>query len=359
LYAGGNIFIGGGALGNRVAKWDGNSWTGLGTQFNDRVLALEVFDDGNGPLLYAAGSFTSISGQTIRHIAKWNGSNWVPLGNSPGGDIGGPFASMRALEVFDDGSGPALYAAGQAFTIPGVPGEHRVAKWDGTEWTPLAQGIDNSIVSAMKTFDDGTGEALFVAGSYLQQPDRPGRMLSKWTGNDWVSLPDEPNNTVFALSVFDPGDGPRLYASGGLSAVGAQPTSFLAGWNGSDWQTFSGANDIVWTTLGFDDGSGPALYAGGNFTTIGDGVEVSRVARFSCDAPCVGDIADSNGTLGSTDGVVDFGDLLALFGLAGPCPGGVPSCTGDIADSNGTLGNSDGVVDFGDLLALFGLAGPC
>jgi hypothetical protein len=74
---------------------------------------------------------------------------------------------------------------------------------------------------------------------------------------------------------------------------------------------------------------------------------------------CLGDIADSNGTLGNNDGVVDFGDLLALFGLAGPCPGGVPGCTGDIADSNGTLGNSDGVVDFGDLLALFGLAGPC
>jgi hypothetical protein len=76
-------------------------------------------------------------------------------------------------------------------------------------------------------------------------------------------------------------------------------------------------------------------------------------------APCVGDIADSNGTLGSPDGQVDFGDLLALLGLAGPCPGGTPGCTGDIADSNGTLGSPDGQVDFGDLLALLGLAGPC
>jgi hypothetical protein len=80
---------------------------------------------------------------------------------------------------------------------------------------------------------------------------------------------------------------------------------------------------------------------------------------FGCDIACTGDIADSNGTLGSSDGQVDFGDLLALFGLAGPCPGGTPGCTGDIADSNGTLGASDGQVDFGDLLALFGLAGPC
>jgi hypothetical protein len=76
-------------------------------------------------------------------------------------------------------------------------------------------------------------------------------------------------------------------------------------------------------------------------------------------ATCPGDIADSNGTVGNSDGQVDFGDLLALLSLAGPCPGGTPGCTGDIADSNGTLGNSDGQVDFGDLLALLSLAGPC
>jgi choice-of-anchor B domain-containing protein len=90
-------------------------------------------------------------------------------------------------------------------------------------------------------------------------------------------------------------------------------------------------------------------------------VDAVSVVRFTCRPPavCVGDIADSNGVLGSSDGAVDFGDLLALFGLAGPCSGGAPGCTGDIADSNGVLGNSDGQVDFGDLLALFGLAGPC
>jgi endonuclease I len=77
------------------------------------------------------------------------------------------------------------------------------------------------------------------------------------------------------------------------------------------------------------------------------------------DVVCPGDLADSNGVLGNPDGVVDFGDLLALFSLAGPCPGNVPGCEGDLADSNGVLGNSDGVVDFGDLLALFGLAGSC
>ncbi len=73
---------------------------------------------------------------------------------------------------------------------------------------------------------------------------------------------------------------------------------------------------------------------------------------------CLGDIADDFGTLNSVDGMVSFGDFLALLGLIGPCPGATPGCTGDIADDFGTLG-ADGMVSFGDFLALLGLIGPC
>ncbi len=72
---------------------------------------------------------------------------------------------------------------------------------------------------------------------------------------------------------------------------------------------------------------------------------------------CIGDIADDFGFLGG-DGMVSFGDFLALLGLIGPCPGGIPGCTGDIADDFGFLGG-DGMVSFGDFLALLGLIGPC
>ncbi len=73
---------------------------------------------------------------------------------------------------------------------------------------------------------------------------------------------------------------------------------------------------------------------------------------------CPGDIADDFGTLGG-DGMVSFGDFLALLGLVGPCPGGIPGCVGDIADDFGTLNGGDGMVSFGDFLALLGLVGPC
>ncbi len=85
---------------------------------------------------------------------------------------------------------------------------------------------------------------------------------------------------------------------------------------------------------------------------IGDGAVIVTFAD-----PCPGDIADDFGFLGS-DGMVSFGDFLALLGLIGPCPGGTPGCTGDIADDFGFLGG-DGMVSFGDFLALLGLIGPC
>ncbi len=77
------------------------------------------------------------------------------------------------------------------------------------------------------------------------------------------------------------------------------------------------------------------------------------------DAPvCTGDIADDFGTLNGGDGMISFGDFLALLGLIGPCPGS-PGCTGDIADDFGTLNGGDGMISFGDFLALLGLIGPC
>lgn len=81
---------------------------------------------------------------------------------------------------------------------------------------------------------------------------------------------------------------------------------------------------------------------------------------------CLGDIADDFGFTvadgGGPDGVVDFGDFVALLGLIGPCSDG-PGCLGDIADDFGFTaadgGGPDGVVDFGDFVALLGLIGPC
>jgi len=49
--------------------------------------------------------------------------------------------TVRALTFFDDGSGPALYAAG-SFPRPGGGPAYNVVKWDGTEWSALSTGME-------------------------------------------------------------------------------------------------------------------------------------------------------------------------------------------------------------------------
>ena len=120
---------------------------------NDEVYALAVFDDGGGPALYVGGLFTTAGGVLARSVAKWDGSSWSALGSG----MGGTPPVVHALTVFDDGSGPALYAAGFFGAAGGVPAKN-IAKWDGSSWSALGSGVNNRI-DALVGFDDGDGPA--------------------------------------------------------------------------------------------------------------------------------------------------------------------------------------------------------
>jgi len=93
------------------------------------VHALAVFDDGTGPALYAGGEFVSSGGAPVSKLARWRGGPgavWEPVG---GGMSGG---DVHALSVFDDdGDGPippALYVAGDFMTAGGVASQG-IARW--------------------------------------------------------------------------------------------------------------------------------------------------------------------------------------------------------------------------------------
>ena len=117
----------GGAPGNWFARWDGSSWSALGSGLNNGVRGLTVYDDGTGPALFAGGDFTSAGGTSANRIAKWNGGAWSALGS-------GLDSVVRALTVYDDGTGPALFAGG-GFTSAGGTSANRIAKWNGSVWS--------------------------------------------------------------------------------------------------------------------------------------------------------------------------------------------------------------------------------
>jgi hypothetical protein len=78
---------------------------------------MAAFDDGTGSPLWVVGNFTSIAGLPAQGIARFDGvDNWTTM--LPGADD-----TIFDVEVFDDGSGPALYVGGSFTSVGGVRAE--------------------------------------------------------------------------------------------------------------------------------------------------------------------------------------------------------------------------------------------
>jgi hypothetical protein len=283
LYVGGTFSNISGVPMNNIARWDGASWSALGAGTDGAVQALGAFDDGSGPALYAGGSFTAAGGLPAANIAKWNGSSWSPLG---AGVSGTPVNAVLALCSYA-GPGPALYAGG-SFTIAEATPVSRIARWDGASWSPPSLGGagTNGAVNSLVAFDDGSGEALYAGGTFTAAGEISATRIAKWDGTSWSPLGSGivgggAGTAVNALAVFDDGGGPALYAGGYFMSAGGVPAANLARWNGSSWSALgAGLDSVVYALAVFDDGSGPALYAGGLFDNAG-GAPASHVARWN------------------------------------------------------------------------------
>lgn len=165
--------------GGGFSSFGGGLWTSSGAaSYAD---AQTVFDDGRGEALYAGGNFAQAGGQPIRGVARWDGNTWSALGHGMGG---GSSASVQSLAVFNDGSGPALYAGG-TFTVMGGMEATRIARWDGQTWTSLGGGVgvgpESAAVGvhALLEFESGAGGVLWAAGSFAESPSG-GPMLARW-----------------------------------------------------------------------------------------------------------------------------------------------------------------------------------
>ena len=90
LIAGGDFTTAGGVAAKYIAAWDGTEWSALGDKpMNARVHALTVFNNE----LIAGGLFTVVdeaAGEnkvTVNYIAKWNGTSWSALGSGMNGRV--------------------------------------------------------------------------------------------------------------------------------------------------------------------------------------------------------------------------------------------------------------------------------
>ncbi|MFT7671586.1 MAG: hypothetical protein ACI8X5_004307, partial [Planctomycetota bacterium] len=202
------LFIGSlGALADAQCE----AWGPLG-QAPGRVESLAVYDEGAGPMLFAGGDLTIGGNFPAENVARWDGSQWSSVG---GGLGGGASNSVLALEIFDDGTGPALYAGGAFKVMDGAPA-NRIARWDGVSWSSLGQGIGLTFpdrVFDLKAFDDGTGLALYATWLFTSVSGLTVPGIARWNGTAWSAV-GTGGQSGLALEIYDDGSGPALFVGG-------------------------------------------------------------------------------------------------------------------------------------------------
>jgi len=271
LYAGGYFTTAGGISASRIAKWNGSTWSALGsgmsgtssTSFTAHVRSLAV----KGSDLYAGGKFLRAGGVTVNHIAKWNGSSWSALGS--GISTGDPNMKFSIYVFSLTVIGNELFAGGWFGRAGGVSVSN-IAKWNGSSWSALGSGF-NFIVQTIKS----AGDDLLVGGWFTASGVKNINHIARWDGETWFGVGNPGMGligTVYALAVM----GKDLYVGGQFSIAGETNINRIAKWDGSDWSLLgSGLNDDVYALAV----SGNNLFAGGRFTSAG-GVSVNRIAKW-------------------------------------------------------------------------------
>lgn len=245
VFAGGFENWGDSSDNDNLAIWDSsvNTWIQPGNTvhgaFTNEVYGVEVGPDGN---YYATGCFTDVGGvPAADKVAMWDGTSWSALGSDGNGD--GFFSSSDywdgcgfSIAWNSDGD---LILAGKELRGPGETTDQALYKWDGTQWTNLApnklqqgSGLRDILVN-----DDGT---IYVAGPVTNMGGNAlADFVALWDNGNFVSLGSNGsggaaiNYYAFDLEKDDAGN---LFASGKFQNAGGVPEAdFVAKWDGVSW----------------------------------------------------------------------------------------------------------------------------
>jgi hypothetical protein len=289
-----------------LAMWNGTTWEAMGTTWTGTtrgsIWSMAVW---NGRL-YVGGSVVNsqpspappgtgypIGGAAWQGVASWDGQNWRSDASSVV-NPGGTTPVVNAMAVFNDGSGEALYVAGRFTAIDGVPGTSLIARWNGTSWSSVGGGLTSTSPlfgpEALVVFNDGTGDALYIAGYTFFGPGMSTTNVAKWNGSSWSAIGGVlGTGRITSLAAFDDGQGARLYA-GGTAMPGF---NYIARYNAGIWQILGGGV----TGAAIPPGNFPSvfglgvtpdrLYVAGNFTQLDNSLGANGLAAWkACPASC-------------------------------------------------------------------------
>ena len=214
-----------------LAIWNGTTWTSWRDQFEGVVAPVILATETYNGSVYFGGRFDriripdGIGGEVVtesKNVMGFDGTGFVSVG---GGVIRTSSLQgfVMALRTFDDGNGEALYIGGSfnssangGIALPGV------ARWNGSTLTAVGQGFPISQVRSLEVHDDGSGPALFASGTYTADAlGQPIRRLAKLVGSTWIEVAGGTGANPAKLVPLADG---RLAVSGSFTEVGAVGT---------------------------------------------------------------------------------------------------------------------------------------
>ena len=359
VYAGGNFSTIGGISASSIAVWNGSNWAALGTGVNGVVTNIIT----RGEDVYVGGLFETAGGVTANKVAKWNGTAWSGLnsGHVPntvsgmtfmGNDLyvstgtttvanpayfskyDGTTWTMLGGDLGDRGvssiaaSGTNVYVSGGFITINGVT-VNRIAKWNGTSWSPLGNGLppSNQFIGGAKLAVSGTD--LIATGDFTVATGGPADRIARWNGTAWTSMSTGLDVEANAIAAA----GGDVLVGGTFTRAGCNASPYFARWRQTSW-TASANTD--WHTS--------TNWASSTVPTTGDGVTISSSNAV---------ISSANVTLGSL--IVTGGRTVTVAN------GRTLTVTGNLDLSNGSLAGPGTVVVNGNVSlnegSVTGLAG--
>ena len=308
LIAGGDFTMAGGAPASHLARWDGVAWSpiisGMSGISGANAYKIAVMPGGD---LVVGGLFDTAAGLPARYVIRWNGTTWSTLGT-------GLNSSVLSLYPLPNGD---LLVGGHFTMAGGAPASH-IARWNAASgtWSAIGAGT-NSAVHAMALMPNGD---LMVGGQFTSAGGTPAPYLARWDGSTWSPLDQSINDYVDALLVLPSGDillGGAFTGVGGVPGTAyiarcsigfavvpatqtvapGSPASFtISGRPASGYQwrkdtiNISGATSVTYTissaTAG-DAGSYDCLVT----TQCGAQLSSAAVLAVSCYANCDGSIS--------------------------------------------------------------------